>query len=187
MNYESAFTISNEALSRLNYALNHEPANAGECFTEEQTTKFCIKFRNGNWMEIVVNGKEYEEGRSNKAWTEAILYERNGVQVDASGRYHRLEGTWTLQHNGDLYIAFVMPEDKTASSAIIEDMTVRQKMWWRAILQNAAAEYTGFARNMHIAAMGSTNQDESVQFELAADEARDFSNKLNKLINCLDD
>lgn len=46
--------------------------------------------------------------------------------------------------------------------------------------------YVGFASNMHLATLGSCKQEESIPFETAADEARDFAEKLKIIADNFD-
>lgn len=183
MIYKGTFYAKKKTLAHINHYLNNEPTGPDDCFNETMTMSVTIKFKNGRWTEVTIHGVKYDENNTtNRPYVTAILYDRNGQQIDGTGSPARnFEGVWPLTHNGDFYMAYVMPEENDEPKTI-PDMTTQQKRWFNAIMQNAIAEYTGFARNMHLAAMGSQTQEESVQFEGSADEAREFASKLKNMM-----
>lgn len=63
------------------------------------------------------------------------------------------------------------------------NFTQTQQLWMKDILNKAIVEQRGFARNMHLSALGAHTQEEAVSFERVADEARDFANQLQKMLD----
>lgn len=60
----------------------------------------------------------------------------------------------------------------------IPDLTERQTDWLKELLTDASAEAIGAARNCHLIALGADTQEESVEFENAADEQRAYAQAL---------
>lgn len=89
--------------------LNTVPKNEKGCFTEDQSITYTADFGNGIEMDVKVCGVSYEEGESNKPYTEAVLF-RNGYELCHTEPDEDFFGDWKLEHEGITYIAEVVME-----------------------------------------------------------------------------
>lgn len=69
---------------------------------EDHTISHTVKFPDGKQMDVKCCGAQ-EEG----SWTEAVLFNENGVELCCSEVSDQYDGTWELEHNGRRYVAIV--------------------------------------------------------------------------------
>ena len=80
MRYKKELFISKEDVNRINHYLHNEPTDETECLGEDVTIVYTAVFDNGIEMDIKCCGVQYQEGESNTAWTEAVLF-KDGNEV----------------------------------------------------------------------------------------------------------
>ena len=116
--------------------LNTVPENEKGCFTEDESITYTADFGDGIEMDVKVCGVSYEEGESNKPYTEAVLF-RNGCKLCCTDPDEDFFGEWKLKHEGITYIAEVVMEPE---KHIIWDNDV-DKIWH--------GKYTGVKQLKH--------------------------------------
>lgn len=107
MQYKKDVYIDYSLLKKINGYLHSEPEYPEHCLGEDCTITETVKFENGAEVDIKCCGVQFEEGSSNTAWTEAVLFV-NGCQVAYTEPESEFEGTWELEYNGDTYIVNVV-------------------------------------------------------------------------------
>ena len=85
------------------------PEDWQDCLGEDDTISYSVNFGNGMEMDIKCCGVQYEEGRSNLAWTEAVLF-KNGSEVCCTEPSDEYTGEWELEYKGNKYIVNVTVE-----------------------------------------------------------------------------
>lgn len=108
---KSKVEVPKDVLERINRYLEEEPENETECFSEDDRITYTAKFEDGTEMDIDCCGVQYEEGGSNTAWTQAVLYNSNGRELCCSEVMDEYDGTWELEYDGKKYIAEVVAEE----------------------------------------------------------------------------
>lgn len=101
--YEAKITISREEAETIRGYLENEPKDRSECLGEEETIRHTAVFADGRQMDIKCCGVRYIEGESNKAWSEAVLFDEDGAELactDPDGYY---TGKWEIQAGGAVY------------------------------------------------------------------------------------
>lgn len=111
MKYEKILVISDHEAEKIKKFLHIEPKNASECLGEDDTFTRTAVFENGMEMDVKCCGCQYQEGESNLAWTEAVLF-KNGWQVSFSEPEGEYLGEWSLNYNGDEYVVKVITESE---------------------------------------------------------------------------
>jgi hypothetical protein len=108
--YEKTIYVSQTLLNMVNKHLTVEPTCREECLGEDNTISVTADFGNGIEMDIKCCSVQYEEGESNLAWTEAVLF-RSGSEVCCSEPSDEFEGEWELEYKGDKYVVHVEAEN----------------------------------------------------------------------------
>ena len=106
MRVEKKLILSHEEAEIINHYLHDEPKNQSECLGEDETIIHTVVFDNGIEMDIKCCGVQFEEGESNLAWTEAVLF-KGGSQVCCTEVSDEYFGEWMLEYNGDEYVVKV--------------------------------------------------------------------------------
>lgn len=109
MVYEKTIRIAQSKLDKINRYLTVEPVDEYECLGEDLTIVATVKFDNDIEMDIKCCGVQYQEGESNLAWTEAVLF-KNGSEVCCTEPCDEFEGDWELECDGDKYVVHVEPD-----------------------------------------------------------------------------
>ena len=110
--YEEKIVISNDEAKKINYFLHHIPANKEECMGEDETIVHTATFENGYQLDVKCCGVQYHEGEVNTAWSETVLFDKNGCEVFCSEVSDAYFGDWQIDHNDDIYFVRVMTEDE---------------------------------------------------------------------------
>jgi hypothetical protein len=98
--------IDPETAEVLEKLCTKEPRNSKECFGEDEKESYTVKFSDGKEMDIECCGVQYEEGESNTAWTQAILYDPPCELVFMTS--DDMFGEWELEYDGVRYVANVI-------------------------------------------------------------------------------
>ena len=99
--------LSGEQYDMIHKLLTVEPRCSSECFGEGEAISCSADFGNGIEMDIKCCGVEYEEGSSNLAWTEAVLFD-HGAEINRSDPHDEFLGDWTLpDKDGNEYTVHV--------------------------------------------------------------------------------
>ena len=80
-----------------------EPENEDECLGEDSAIITTLLFENGFSMDVKCCGVQYEPGEKNAAWTEAVLFNKEGNEVNCSEIGEEYFGEWALEYEGDKY------------------------------------------------------------------------------------
>ena len=103
MRYEKELFIPKEEVKRINHYLHDEPADAADCLGEDVTIVYTAAFDNGLELDIKCCGVQYQEGESNTAWTEAVLF-KDGNEVAHTEPDENICGEWMCEFEGDEYV-----------------------------------------------------------------------------------
>jgi hypothetical protein len=68
----------------------------------------------------------------------------------------------------------------------LSGLTENQAKWFKELIEKAADEALGMARNSHLFALGAKTQEDSVAFEMFADENRDYARILREIASSLE-
>ena len=109
MIYKRELKINKTEADVINHYLTDVPEDWQDCLGEDDTISYSVNFGNGMEMDIKCCGVQYEEGCSNLAWTEAVLFE-NGSEVCFTEPSDEYIGEWELEHKGNKYIVNVTVE-----------------------------------------------------------------------------
>ena len=107
--YEKTIRIAKSKLDKINKYLTVEPEDEYECLGEEMAIVATVNFGEGMEMDIKCCGVQYQEGESNLAWSEAVLF-KNGSEVCCTEPSDEFEGEWELEYDGDKYVVHVEAE-----------------------------------------------------------------------------
>lgn len=99
-NYREVYKISPREASIIDDYLN--TSKDDEYFSENETITHTVHFPDGCQMDIKCCGVD-----NGPAFTEAVLFDKNGGQLAFTEPEEDYLGTWTLEHNGVTYIAVV--------------------------------------------------------------------------------
>ena len=102
MRYEKTLLIAPSMADTITRYLREEPKDESKCFGEDSTITNTVAFGNGVEMDIKCCGVQFNEGESNLAWTEAVLF-KDGSQVCCTDPYDEYLGEWICEYNGDEY------------------------------------------------------------------------------------
>lgn len=83
------------------------PKSEEDCQGEDCAISKSVFFPDGMRMDIICCGCKDEP-----SWTEAVLCDLCGNEVEGTDAHDEFEGTWELMHNGILYTAIVKTEGK---------------------------------------------------------------------------
>ena len=111
MNYRKTIKISKAKAEHINKLLTVQPKSESECFGENEMHSEDVTFSNGIRMCIDLCGVQYEENGDNTAWTQAVLYDSNGIELTFTEPAFDYLGEWTIPYEGDNYTVVVELED----------------------------------------------------------------------------
>ena len=102
MKYEATLMISRHEFEELNRILNYPDMDCGS--GEQVFTKYC-EFENGYYVcvDVIADLKP----TLYPAWSQAMLYDEDGVDVNCSQVMDYIAGDWFLWDNDDEYILHV--------------------------------------------------------------------------------
>lgn len=112
MKFKKTISISN-ALYRETKKYLTEELPEDKCLSEDETVVLTAQFENGIQMDIKCCGVQYHEGESNLAWTEAVLFDKNGCECCFTEPSDSFTGEWRLEYDGDEYIVNVISDKET--------------------------------------------------------------------------
>ena len=104
--YIKKIVVDKETLDFINKALTFEPKSKEEMVLTEDDRNIVhtATFPNGYFMDIKCCGVQYEEDSCNTAWTEAVLFDKKGYEVDCSDVEEKYLRTWELEdEDGNSY------------------------------------------------------------------------------------
>ena len=107
--YRDDLPVPVEQLRRIRKYLTEEPATESDCLGENETISYICPFPNGYEIDIKCCGVQYQEGESNLAWTEAVLF-LNGIPVNYTDPCEEFEGEWELSYGSSTFIVNVIPK-----------------------------------------------------------------------------
>ena len=107
MEYRTRITIPETTKNFLNHILNHPPLSESDCFSEDETLSYTATFPNGYEADIQCCGVQYWEGELNLPWTQGILYDNYGREIQVSEPSDDYFGEWNFSVKKDSYIVFV--------------------------------------------------------------------------------
>ena len=99
--------VPQKTAERIIKYLECEPKDESECLDEDSTIDFEVRFEDGCRMAVQCCGVQYQEGESNTAWTQAVLFAENGIQLAYTDPEDTFFGTWELTYDDVKYIAIV--------------------------------------------------------------------------------
>ena len=110
--YFEKLIVKKEELAFINKALTFEPKNENEVVIgEDNNIIHTVTFPNGYFMDIKCCGVQYQEDSNNTAWTEAVLFDKEGYEVSCSEVEEEYTGLWELEDDeGNIYICEVVEE-----------------------------------------------------------------------------
>ena len=113
----STIIISEDTDQFIRLHLNMEPPDENYCFGEDDVYEESVTFENGYTMSIQMCGVKYEDDSDNTAWTQAVLYDENGVEICCTDPCAEFTGRWTLNANDCEFVVYVTvaTKDKLAS------------------------------------------------------------------------
>ena len=91
--------IPDERLKYLKKLVEEEPKDESECLHEDNTISFQVNFDDGMWMDIKVCGVQYQEGETNTAWTEAVLFDHEGYELVCTDIDDMIDGLWEIEYD----------------------------------------------------------------------------------------
>ena len=109
MKYTKTLKINKAEADLIHHYLTEEPKDWDECLDEDDTIAYSVKFEDGKEMDIKCCGVQYNEGESNLAWTEAVLFD-NGSEICCSEPSDEYLGEWELEEDGNVYAVNVVVE-----------------------------------------------------------------------------
>lgn len=89
--------------------INEYLAGSCEHLDEDTPIIFTAQFPNGYQMDIKCCGTQDPD---DPAWTEAVLFDKQGYELACSEVYEEFEGLWELKYKGVTYAVNVVSEDK---------------------------------------------------------------------------
>lgn len=107
MTFEETIIISQDEAKKIQIFLEEEPSSEEKCLGEDETISYTASFNNGFEMDIKCCGVQYQEGESNLAWTEAVLFQ-NGVEICCTEPSDEFIGDWNLWDDENEYIVHVI-------------------------------------------------------------------------------
>ena len=95
----------------INKHLHHEPEDENECFGEDEASvSYSVNFDNGYEVSVMMCGVQFRPGESNTAWTQAVLYDKEGRQVSYTEPADEFFGEWWMEDDdGAEYYVNVVP------------------------------------------------------------------------------
>lgn len=102
--------VSSRDKEKINRYLQQEPFCEEECLGENETIAYTVDFGDGIEMDIKLCGVRYQQEQSNKAWAEAVLYEK-GCEVAHTDPDDAFFQEWICEHEGFEYAVVVKAYD----------------------------------------------------------------------------
>ena len=130
MLYEEKIVVSNEVARKINYYLHHIPANESECMGEDETIVHTATFENGYQMDFKCCGVQYQEGQINTAWSEAVLFDKNGAELYCTEVSDAYFGDWEVEYDRDTYYVEVITEDESKKEKFEEKYYRAYQLDW---------------------------------------------------------
>lgn len=119
MKFERVITINKTEAANINRYLTVEPEGWSDCLGEDETISYSANFPNNVEIEVKCCGVQFEEGESNLAWTEAVLFV-DGCEICCTDPMDSFFGEWFFDFDGNTYTVYVEVEKTTED--IIEDL-----------------------------------------------------------------
>ncbi len=110
MIYEKSIIVPAQKAGYITKILQHEPENQDDCFGEDETISYTASFENGIEVDVKICGVQYEEGKSNLPWTEAVMFQR-GSEVQCSEPESEFFGKWEFKNDDDTYLVYIIAEE----------------------------------------------------------------------------
>lgn len=110
--FTETITISRKEADRIEKYLNVEPQDEDECFGEDEIIDHEVTFEDGTRMAVQCCGVQYDEHASNLAWTQAVLFDKNGHELTCSEVGEDYTGEWKLDYDNNEYIVNVIVEPR---------------------------------------------------------------------------
>lgn len=107
MVYKATVKINQADLNEINHYLQIEPSTKEEALLEDDSISAEIPFSDGKIMEIFCKGVRYIRNKSNVAYTEAILKQKEKI-LYCTMPNDSFEGIWQIKYKGNTYIANVL-------------------------------------------------------------------------------
>ena len=102
--YNKTLYITRRESEIIHKYLTVEPTCEEECLGEDETISREVVFPDGVRMSIDVCGVQYREGEpTNTAWTQAVLFSKEGSQLTHTDVCEDYLGTWELEYGGRIY------------------------------------------------------------------------------------
>ena len=108
--YVREIEISKKTAKRIEDLLNNEPICEEDCFGEDEKISYTATFEDGYEMDVEVCGVQYEEGESNTAWSQAVLF-KDGSEVCCSDVSDDFLGEWELETKEAVYVVNVIVKE----------------------------------------------------------------------------
>lgn len=111
MKFEEIIKVNKEDFEVINRYLTVQPQTEAESQSEDDTIVYTAKFSDGKFIDIKCCGVQFDEDNDNTSWTEAVLFDQNGVEICCSDVCDYFLGKWELEDDGNKYIVHVILED----------------------------------------------------------------------------
>lgn len=111
MKHERTITVPREEAAVIRRYLRREPQSEAECMGEDTIITHTAVFDDGFEVDVKCCGVQYQEGVSNRPWTEAVLF-HHGYEITFTEPEEDYFGTWTLWHGNDAYVVTVAEDGR---------------------------------------------------------------------------
>ena len=115
MTYNSSIIIKPDVAKLIRHYLNDEPKTESEAFIDDIIIH-STAYPTGYEMELHCCGISYfEEGETNTAWGQAVLFDEYGNEVacEAAESANEFFDTWTFDGNdGNQYVAYIIVNEE---------------------------------------------------------------------------
>ena len=102
--YRKTLYITRRESEIIHKYLTEEPTCEKECLGEDETISNEVVFPDGIRMAIDVCGVQYRENEpTNTAWTQAVLFSKEGSELTCTDVCEDYLGTWELEYEGRTY------------------------------------------------------------------------------------
>lgn len=112
MKFERVITINKTEAANINRYLTVEPEGWSDCLGEDETISYSANFPNNVEIDVKCCGVQFEEGESNLAWTEAVLFV-DGCEICCTDPMDSFFGEWFFDFDGNTYTVYVEVEKTT--------------------------------------------------------------------------
>lgn len=113
MEFKEKLILKQDAARKISKYLAWEPGDGIESqLGEDSTIGYTVVFQDGTQMDVKVCGSQYDEDdpNSGKAWTEAVLFSKEGYQLACTEPDDTICGVWKLEANNNTYQVDVLYE-----------------------------------------------------------------------------